>query len=79
VPEQSSFWQDSKGSSSFFSSGRTKKDYASLTVSGSVIAGSHLWRERNLMMPNILFSDALQDEIARQGLRIPKHNRLRVV
>lgn len=79
VPEQSAVHQVSEGSDTFFANGPTKKDYGNLTVLKSVVAGVHLWRERRLKIPDIFFSDELQAEIARRGLRIPKHHQLKAI
>jgi uncharacterized protein DUF1629 len=74
VPEQSNV----RGSEDFFrANGPYKKDYGNLTVSKSVVAGAHLWRERRLRMPNVFLSDELQAEITRRGLRIFKHHQLK--
>ena len=78
VPEQSAGYQGS-GTDFFSTIQPTKKAYGDLAVSKSVVAGSHLWRERRLHRPNILFSDDLQAEITRQRLRIPKHHQLKAV
>jgi hypothetical protein len=74
VPEQSDARQSEDV---FFAKGPTKKDYGNLAVSKSAIAGAHLWRERRLLTPDVFFSDELQAEIARRGLRIPKHHQLK--
>lgn len=79
VPEQSAARQVSEGSDIYFANGATKKDYGDLTVSNRVVAGAHLWRERRLLMPGIFFSDELQAEMTRQGLRIPKHHQLKAI
>jgi hypothetical protein len=79
VPEQSAGYRGSDGSEAFFANSPTKKDYVGLTVLKDVVAGAHLWRERNLLDPNIFLSDELQAEITRHGLRIPKHHQLKVV
>jgi hypothetical protein len=79
VPEQSiTANPPSPGSESFFTKGPTKKDYGNLTVSKRVVGGAHLWRERRLLMPSVFFSDELQAEITRQGLRV-KHHRLKEI
>ena len=78
VPEQSDVL-DSGGPSSFFAKSPTKKDYANVTLSKSAVAGAHLWRERRLFRPGVYLSDDLQAEIARRGLRMPRHHRLKVI
>jgi hypothetical protein len=75
APKQSDVRQE--GGSAFFVNGPYKKDYGNLTVSKSVVAGAHLWHERRLLTPDVFFSDDLQAEITRRGLRIPKHHQLK--
>jgi hypothetical protein len=77
VPEQSAGLSASEGIDSYFAIYPTKKGYGDLTVLKSAVAGAHLWCERRLRRPEILFSDALQAEIARRGLRIARHHQLR--
>ncbi|NPV23608.1 imm11 family protein [Bradyrhizobium aeschynomenes] len=83
LPEQSDVGQATGAEGEVFdlyhAKGPTKKDCSNLTVSNSAAAGAHLWRERRLSRPNLLFSDGLQAEIARRGLRIPKHHQLKAV
>jgi len=79
VPEQGGVHQVSKGSVAYFANGPTKKDYGNLTVLQSAVSGFHLWRERRLLTPEVFFSDDLQAEIARHGLRIPRHHRLKAI
>jgi hypothetical protein len=74
VPEQSDVRQTEDV---FFAKGPTKKDYGNLAVSKNVVAGAHLWHERRLRTPDVLFSDELQAEITRRGLRIPRHYQLK--
>jgi hypothetical protein len=50
-----------------------------LALSNSAGGVAHLWRERKLRRPNIWFSDSLQSEIAKAGLRLPKHYRAQEV
>ena len=54
-----------------------KKGIGDLTVLKRAVAGAHLWRERRLLEPNVFLSDELQAEIARRGLRIPRHPQLK--
>ena len=56
-----------------------KKRFCGLALSQSVFDGCHLWREKSLRTPEIFMSDALQAEIDRRGLRIPKHYKLKEV
>ncbi|TAH54565.1 MAG: hypothetical protein EWM48_10855 [Sphaerochaeta sp.] len=79
VPEQSAVHQLSAGSDVFFANGPTKKDYGNLAISKRAAAGSQLWRERRLLRPKIFFSDELQVEYARLGLRIPRHHKLKEI
>jgi hypothetical protein len=55
----------------------TKKYLAGLAFSKSVFGKAHLWRERHLISPEIIFSDELQAEIAKAGLRLPKHYQMK--
>jgi hypothetical protein len=57
----------------------TKKYLAGLAFSKSVFGKAHLWRERHLISPEIIFSDELQAEIAKAGLRLPKHYQMKAV
>jgi hypothetical protein len=52
VPEQSDVRQSEDV---FFAKGPTKKVFGNLTVSNTVVAGAHLWRERRLLIPNVFF------------------------
>ncbi|MGY4476186.1 hypothetical protein [Bradyrhizobium sp. USDA 3364] len=40
---------------------------------------SHLWHERRLLNPIVFFSDELQAEMTRWGLRVPAHHRLNAI
>ncbi len=53
--------------------------FGDLTVLKSAVAGGHLWRERRLLSPEVFFSDTLQAEIARRGLRIARHHQLKAI
>ena len=79
VPEQSvkEAWREMDGS--YFVRMPSRQTYSGLAMSQAAIGNVHLWRERNLLNPEVLFSDALQAEIDRRALRIPKHYRLKVV
>lgn len=57
----------------------TKNYLEGLALSKGVFADGHLWRERKLRSPSMFISDALQSEIAKAGLRIFKHYRLKEV
>lgn len=50
-----------------------------LALSGTRIAGRHIWRDKLLREPGLYLSDALQSEIARRDLRVFKHFRLKEV
>jgi len=56
-----------------------KQYYAGLALSRQAIAASHLWREKILQRPGIFFSDTLQSEIKKAGLRVPKLSKLKDV
>ncbi|MEL6596039.1 MAG: DUF1629 domain-containing protein [Pseudomonadota bacterium] len=57
----------------------TKRHTAGLAFSDQVIGGKHLWREQDLVKPNIFMSDALQQRAAEAGLQLPKHFQAQVV
>lgn len=57
----------------------TKKYVTGLALSIEAIGGAYLWREKRLVDPRVYVSDRPTAEIARLGLRIPKHFRLREV
>jgi hypothetical protein len=63
----------------YYAKSPTKKNYGNLTVLKKVAAGNHLWRERRLHIPGVFFSDDLQAEIARRGLRIGKSHQLKAI
>jgi hypothetical protein len=63
----------------YYAKSPTKKAYGNLTVLKSVAAGNHLWRERRLHNPSVFFSDDLQAEIARRGVRIGKSHQLKAI
>jgi hypothetical protein len=48
-------------------------------MSSEVIGGAHLWRERILDRPRICLSDELEDAIAKAGLRMMKHYKMKSV
>lgn len=79
VPERSEGFHSSSEITTYYANNDTKKGYASLCVAESVVAGSHLWRERWLRSPKILLSDELMTVIERRALRIPKHHQLKVI
>ncbi len=54
-----------------------KENASGLAMMKAVFAGCHLWCERKLLRPEIYFSDALQAEIKKAGLHMPKHYRMK--
>lgn len=79
IPEQGGVHQVSAGSDTYFGDIPTKMGYAAITLSREKFNGAPIWRERRLKMPSIFFSDDLQSEITRQGLRIPRHHQLATI
>jgi hypothetical protein len=57
----------------------TKKDFSGAAMSSEAIGGASLWRERNLDRPKICLSDELQGVIAKAGLRMMKHYKMKSV
>jgi hypothetical protein len=57
----------------------TKAGFAAAAMSSEAIAGAHLWRERKLVEPKICLSDELQGAIAKAGLRMMKHYKMKSV
>ena len=56
-----------------------KQSYAGIAMAASVIGNAHLWREQNLYGTEFFLSHTLQAEIAKAGLRVPKHFRMKSV
>ena len=56
-----------------------KKAFAGSAMSSEATVGLHLWRERNLDRPEFCLSDELQDTIAKAGLRMMKHYKMKSV
>ncbi|MDZ4086060.1 MAG: hypothetical protein U1E69_04580 [Tabrizicola sp.] len=56
-----------------------KKAFAGSAMSSEATVGLHLWRERNLDRPEFCLSDGLQDVIAKAGLRMMKHYKMKSV
>jgi hypothetical protein len=81
VPEKSAdgILEKENNYESYFISMETKQNLAGVAMSKSVFGTHHLWRERRLRRPGICFSDALQSEIAKAGLRMPKHFQMKEV
>jgi len=47
------------------------KSFSGMAISREAVGSAHIWRERWVKTPNILFSDTLIDKIKAAGLRIP--------
>ena len=56
-----------------------KKAFAGAAMSSDATVGAHLWRERHLDRPKFCISDELQDAIAKAGLRMMKHYKMKSV
>jgi hypothetical protein len=52
---------------------QTKPYISGIAVTKALIGGAHLWRELHIDKDLLFFSDALQAEIAKAGLHVPKH------
>jgi hypothetical protein len=63
----------------FFFNEQTKKGITGLALSKDVFGNAHLWRERSMLFRPLFFSDELQTEIAKAGLRIPRHYRAKEI
>lgn len=57
----------------------SKENLTGLAFSKNSFGKAHLWRERHMYSPEIVFSDELQGEIAKAGLRLPKHYKMKEV
>ncbi|MFK0205614.1 imm11 family protein [Agrobacterium sp. NPDC090283] len=79
LPEQSEDYRSPPDIKTYYANSYTKKGYACLCVAESVAAGCHLWRERWLRQPKILFSDDLMADVERRALRFPKHHKLKAI
>lgn len=69
----------SPGVKSYSVTGGTKEWHAGLAMSKAISGSSHIWRERELRNPMLLFSDELLAEVKKAGLKIPKHFQLKAV
>ena len=83
-PDQSSqgswsLYEGRNGYRRYSAMNETKTGFSQLAMNSNVFGSAHLWRERFLSRPNIIFSDALQAKIAEAGLRIPKHLKLKAI
>ena len=73
-PEKSTVgcWKD-RGMGYYSAISESKKDIGGLALIKNAFGKAHLWRERKLQKPDLLFSDELKVEIAKAGLRLPEH------
>ncbi|MEO8374825.1 MAG: DUF1629 domain-containing protein [Sphingomonas bacterium] len=60
-----------------YSHDESKKGVAGLALSKVVFGKAHLWRERGFLGLLTCLSDELEREIAKAGLRIPKHYQMK--
>lgn len=79
VPEESSDFRFPAGFELYYVNRETKSTFENIAVLRAAVAGCHLWRDCRLHNPGVFISDELQAEIARRGLRFPKHHRLKLV
>lgn len=80
LPDQSESGSWYKAESGLYFVALPKKQlYGGLALSRDVIGTNHLWREHKLRNPVVFYSDALQAELGRRILRIPKHYKLREI
>ncbi len=56
-----------------------KKFFNGLAVSVEASGFAHLWRDTRLFKPQVFFSDTMEAEISRLGLRLPKYYRMKEV
>lgn len=49
-----------------------KKGISGMAISLEAVGSAHIWREKWVSNPEILFSDALKDRVDSAGLRIPR-------
>ena len=71
-------WKD-RGNGYYSALYNLKEHLTGLAFSKTVFGNAHLWRERHMSEPEILFSDELQAEITKAGLRLPKHYQMKAV
>ncbi|WP_284162950.1 DUF1629 domain-containing protein [Frigidibacter sp. SD6-1] len=57
----------------------SKAGCAGIALSKAVTGGAHLWRDQQITGGQIFMSDALQAEIAKAGLRMPKQYKVKEV
>lgn len=80
--QRSSYLDPDKGrtfTGKYTHSATTADAYARLSFSGTTIDGAHLWRERSLLGVDFFISDALQDAIKREKLKVPPMFKVREV
>ena len=79
-PEQSAVgvWEQ-KPAGYFDMTQGNKKSMSGFAMSKAAIGGAHLWKERKVYAPEVYFSDTLEAEIDKVGLRLPKRFRLKEV
>jgi len=59
-------------------SSKTKKAYAGIAISQSIVSNRHLWRDTRLKdAPTFYFSDALKRAFDAAGLTLQKHLKLK--
>ena len=56
-----------------------KQGMKGIAFSKGKFGGAHLWRELNVLDPDICMSDTLMAEISKTGLRLPKHYQMKEV
>lgn len=79
VPEESEYLRYSQEVNHYWGGYGNKADTAKLAFSKAKIGNAQIWREHHIYSPGILISDELQSAIAEAGLRIFKHNKVKVI
>jgi hypothetical protein len=79
IPVEGTHRADDSAGGPYLANGYDKAAYMKLQFSGERIGNAHLWREPQLLRPNIFISDSLQAAILERGLRIFKHYQVKVV
>jgi hypothetical protein len=79
VPEKSDEGSYQLQGSGYYSKFPKKQYFNGLAISREVVEAAHLWRDNALYSPQIFLSDELQTEIAKAGLRVPKHYKMKEV
>ncbi|MDW4550294.1 hypothetical protein R5H32_13100 [Defluviimonas sp. D31] len=79
VPEKSAegAWKRLELSGRYSSRLPDKKYIEGLAVSAEATAGAHLWRDRQLIDPEMYLSDDLHNAAKEAGLRLPKHFKMK--